>query len=44
MNPTGPLGHGNHAACLKPTKIKAFEGKKIERITCGRQFNTAIDS
>jgi hypothetical protein len=29
MNPTGPLGHGNHSACVKPTKIKALEGKKI---------------
>lgn len=24
MNPTGPLGHGNHVPCLKPTKVKAF--------------------
>ena len=44
MNPTGPLGHGTNVTCVKPTKIRAFEGKKIERITAGRQFNIAIDS
>lgn len=44
MNPTGPLGHGTHVTCLKPTRIRAFEGKKIERITAGRQFSTVIDS
>lgn len=44
MNPTGPLGHGTHVTCLKPTKIRALEGKKIERITAGRQFTTVIDN
>lgn len=44
MNPTGPLGHGNNVTYLKPTKIKALEGKKIVRITAGRQFNTLVDS
>ncbi len=44
INPTGPLGHGSHVTCTKPTRIKAFEGKKIERITAGRQFNTVIDT
>lgn len=44
MNPTGPLGHGNHIAQTKPLKIKTFENKKIIRIAAGRQFNTAIDS
>lgn len=24
MNPTGPLGHGTHVTCLKPTKIRAL--------------------
>ncbi len=44
MNPTGPLGHGTHVTCVKPTKIRALEGKKIVRITAGRQFNTVVDS
>jgi len=44
MNPTGPLGHGTHVTCLKPTKVRAFEGKTVGRITAGRQFNTVVDT
>jgi len=42
-NTIGPLGHGNSTGCLKPTRVKGLEGKFIERITCGRQFTSAID-
>lgn len=44
INPTGPLGHGNNISCNKPVRIKDLEGKNIHRITCGRQFNTALDT
>lgn len=43
VNTTGPLGHGNKADCHKPTKLKYFSEKKIERITCGKQFCTVLD-
>lgn len=40
----GPLGHGSLVTCTTPVKIRAFEGKFIEKISCGNMFNTAVDS
>ena len=40
VNPVGPTGHGKDIPKVisKPTKVKALEGHKIQRIAAGRNF------